>query len=235
MSTFVLVHGAWHGAWCWEKVAPLLEKAGHKVIANDLPCHGDDKALLKKASLELYTQSVISTIYEQNEPVVLIGHSMGGMIITSVAEQIPNRISKLIYLTAYVPINMSFCRMAMQDKHSSIKYSLKLKGFNIDIEKESAKELFYHDCANDDVSRVKERLGLEPILPLLKKVRVTRDRFGSVEKMYIKTTEDKALSPQMQDRICKSTAFSRIIEMKTSHSPFYSSPIELSEKFITTM
>lgn len=231
-SLFVLVHGAWHGSWCWEKVVPLLESAGHKVIAEDLPGHGNDKTPLKGTSLKLYTQSVVSLINQQQEPVILVGHSLGGMIITSVAEQIPDKISKLVYLTAYVPLNISLIRLAARDRDSQIRSAVQLKGWTVMIKRDAARALFYHDCPDEDVQRAKERLGPEPIPPVFRKIQVSDDRFGSVVKIYIKATEDQAISLQMQEYMCGSISFQKIIEMKTGHSPFYSAPEELSEHLL---
>lgn len=78
MSTFVLIHGAAHGGWCWYKVVPLLEKQGHTVLAPDLPSHGRDKTPLAAVTLQLYVDSVCKLLDEQQEPVILVGHSMGG-------------------------------------------------------------------------------------------------------------------------------------------------------------
>ena len=75
MSTFVLVHGAWHGAWCWEKVVPLLEGAGHEVVTLDLPGHGEDGTPALEVTMESYTDRVVGALDARSEPVVLVGHS----------------------------------------------------------------------------------------------------------------------------------------------------------------
>ncbi len=100
MSTFVLVHGAWHGAWCWEKVVPLLQEAGHGVVVPDLPGHGEDGMPISELSMRGYADRVIRTVDEQPEPVVLVGHSMGGIVVSLVAEARPDRLKKLVYLRA---------------------------------------------------------------------------------------------------------------------------------------
>ncbi len=102
MSTYVLVHGAWHGGWYWHKVVPLLEKEGHKVEAPDLPGHGKDKTPISEITLEAYAQSICKVLDAQSEPVILVGHSMGGIVITQVAEYRPERIKMLVYLTAFL-------------------------------------------------------------------------------------------------------------------------------------
>lgn len=103
MSTYVLVHGAWHGQWCWDKVAPLLRQAGHKVVAFDLPAHGqEDKTPLSEVTFDLYVQRTCEVLAAQAEPVILVGHSSGGAVISGIAERSPMKIEKLVYLTAYL-------------------------------------------------------------------------------------------------------------------------------------
>ena len=91
MTTFVLVHGAWHGAWCWELVSEALQGKGHKVIAPDLPGMGADKTPLKDVSLASWADHVCGLIRPLGEKVVLAGHSRGGVVIVDVDEE-PSRI-----------------------------------------------------------------------------------------------------------------------------------------------
>ena len=94
MSTFVLVHGAFHGAWCWYKVVAALEARGHRAIAPDLPGHGLDRTPMEKCNLGLYVSTVVAAIETEKEPVVLVGHSLGGLTVTQVAERVPERVRK---------------------------------------------------------------------------------------------------------------------------------------------
>ena len=102
MSTFVLVHGAWHGAWCWEKVVPLLEEAGHDVVVPDLPGHGEYGTPMPELSMQGYAERVVRAVDEASEPVILVGHSMGGIVVSLVAEARPDRVRKLVYLTGFL-------------------------------------------------------------------------------------------------------------------------------------
>ncbi len=103
MTTFVLVHGAWHGAWCWDKVAAELTKAGNRVVTLDLPSHGEDKTPAHEVTLDSYAEAIAKVIRGEEEKVVLVGHSMGGIAISAAAELVPDRIQRLIYLTAFLP------------------------------------------------------------------------------------------------------------------------------------
>lgn len=95
MSTFVLIHGGWHGAWCWDRVAPLLEQGGHEVVSFDLPGHGEDRTPSVEVTLEGYTDRVVEALDALSEPVVLVGHSLGGTAISQAAERRPEKIEKL--------------------------------------------------------------------------------------------------------------------------------------------
>ncbi len=105
-STYVLVHGAWEGAYAWDKVKSLLEKEGNKVKVVDLPTHGEDNTPISAVIFKSYVDNVVNVITTDNPEsgkVILVGHSFGGMVISSVGEQIPNKISKLVYLAAFLP------------------------------------------------------------------------------------------------------------------------------------
>ena len=102
MATFILIHGAWHGGWCWERVVPLLEAQGHRVLAPDLPGMGNDHAPLNTITLDTWARFVADLIRQQNEKVILVGHSRGGVVISQAAEYVPKHIQGLIYLAAFL-------------------------------------------------------------------------------------------------------------------------------------
>ena len=103
--TFVLVHGAWHGGWCWRFVRDLLEKSGHRVHAPSLTGLGERKHLARPdIDLDTHIADIVSLLeMEDLSDVVLVGHSYGGMVITGVADRAPERIGRLVYLDAFVP------------------------------------------------------------------------------------------------------------------------------------
>jgi pimeloyl-ACP methyl ester carboxylesterase len=105
MTTFVLVHGAWHGGWCYGRIAERLRSAGHAVFVPTLTGCGERAHLLSgTVNLTTHIEDVLSVFrYEGVERAVLAGHSYGGMVITGVADRIAERISALVYLDAFVP------------------------------------------------------------------------------------------------------------------------------------
>ncbi|MEM9062304.1 MAG: alpha/beta fold hydrolase [Pseudomonadota bacterium] len=105
MTCFVLVHGGWHGGWCWERVVPLLEAAGHEVHAPTLTGLGERSHLVRAvAGPETHVADIVQVLeWRDLRDVMLVGHSYGGMVITGVAAQVPERIAHLVYLDAFVP------------------------------------------------------------------------------------------------------------------------------------
>ena len=105
--TYVLVHGAWHGGWCWRSVRALLEKAGHQVHAPSLTGLGERKHLARPdIDLDTHIADIVHLLgMEDLRDVVLVGHSYGGMVMTGAADRAHERIARLVYLDAFVPEN----------------------------------------------------------------------------------------------------------------------------------
>jgi pimeloyl-ACP methyl ester carboxylesterase len=105
MATFVLIHGAWHGGWCWKPVAAALRRAGHEVYAPSLTGLGERRHLAHRAiDLDTHVQDVVGLLeMEDLRQVVLVGHSYGGMVITGAADRVQERIGEIVYLDAFVP------------------------------------------------------------------------------------------------------------------------------------
>lgn len=105
MAIFVLVHGAWHGGWCWQRVAPLLRAAGHEVFTPTLTGLGERSHLVNSSiDLNTHVQDVVNVLeFEDLRDVVLVGHSYGGMVITGMSERAANRLRHVVYLDAFIP------------------------------------------------------------------------------------------------------------------------------------
>jgi pimeloyl-ACP methyl ester carboxylesterase len=231
MSTFVLVHGSWHGAWCWDKLTSLLERSGQRVLAPDLPGHGDDTTPISAISMDSYVQRVRETIDAAGEPVVLVGHSMAGTVISQVAELLPERIETLVYLCAFlVQDGESLFSVAQSDTQSLILPNLipDEAGGHMWIRDEAIRETFYHDCTADDAAWAQSRLCLEPAAPVMTPVRISAERYGRVPRVYIVCTQDQALGPDHQRLMESRLPCHRVIEMDAGHSPFIAQPEALA-------
>jgi pimeloyl-ACP methyl ester carboxylesterase len=105
MATYVLVHGAFHGSWCWSRLIPFLEAAGHVAYGPSLTGLGDRAALLSpEVGLSTHIEDITGLIREKDlRNVILLWHSYGAMVITGVADQAPDRVQQLVYLDSFVP------------------------------------------------------------------------------------------------------------------------------------
>ena len=231
MSTFVLIHGGWHGAWCWDRVAPLLEQAGHEVVALDLPGHGEDLTPAVEVTLESYTDRVIGALDALPEPVVLVGHSLGGVVISQAAERRPGKIEKLVYLCALLlPSGKSAIEASQEDGGSVILKNAEVEADlgRITLSEAGMREALYHDCPEEDFERARRLISPQPLAPLGTPVEVTGDSFGSVRRTYVHTTQDRVVSPAAQEKMYAELPCEKVVSMATGHLPFFAAPEELA-------
>lgn len=232
MSTFVLVHGGFVGGWCWEKLVPLLEDAGHRVEAPDLPGNGDDRTPIPEVSLQSYADRISQVLDAQPEPVVLVGQSSGGVAISQAAEQRPDKIEMLVYVGAYLLRDGETLLSASEnDTESLVLANLVMSedGSSATIREDAIREGLLADCSNEDVERAKSRFETQALAPVATPVALTEENFGRVPRVYIETLKDRAISPWLQKEMYERLPCRKVISMDTGHWPFYSAPEELAE------
>lgn len=230
MSTYVLIHGAWHGGWCWDKVVPLLEKEGHIVQAPDLPGHGSDKTPIAEISLQTYADSVCRILDAQSQPVILLGHSMGGLVITQAAEYRPEKINTLVYLSAFLLRNGESLMQVFGEDTESLLGPNVIMAEDLSygtVRDEAIQEVFYGDCSAEDVARAKSLLVPQAMAPNVTPLNTSEENFGRIRRVYIECLRDRAVSPSIQKKMYTALRCERVISMDTSHSPFFSEPEEL--------
>jgi pimeloyl-ACP methyl ester carboxylesterase len=162
--TFVLVHGAWHGGWCWSRVADILRSRGHKVSTPTLTGQGERSHLLSKyITLALYIDDIVNhLVWEDLQKVTLVGHSFGGIPITGAADSVPERISRLVFLDACIIKNGEafFDLMPKEMAEARIAAAIEVNG---------CLTMTPHDAASygitkaKDVTFVDERLTPHPL------------------------------------------------------------------------
>jgi pimeloyl-ACP methyl ester carboxylesterase len=231
VSNFVLVHGAWHGAWCWQKLVPLLEAQGHRIAAPDLLGLGDDRTPLARATLENWTEQICRVVDAQPGKVILVGHSRGGLIVSQVAERRPDKIAKVVYLTAMLIENGesglgTFARIGPSTLQDYLVVAP--DGGSMTVKDEGLKPAFYGMCADADVALAKRLLRPEPLEPSNAPVTTTDRNFGRVPRVFIECLRDDAITPAMQKAMYRAMPCERVISMDTDHSPFFSAPAELA-------
>jgi len=231
MSTYILVHGAWHGGWCWHKIVARLERLGHTVIAPDLPSLGRDKTPVNRVSLPLWRDFICGIVDAQTEPVILVGHSRGGIVISEVAEQRPDRIRSLVYVTAFL-LRDGECLfdLAQKDPASLVPPNMVMSEDKScsTMKDASVRDTFYGECSDDDVALARSLLQPEPTLPLATPLKLTAGNFGRVPRVYIECLRDRAMPPGLQKQMYTALPCRRIVSIDTDHSPFFSRPDELT-------
>lgn len=235
MSSYVLVHGSWHGSWCWDSVRRLLERQGHRVAVPDLPGHGLDRIPAEDVTFQACVDRVCTVLDRQEEPVILVGHSFGGAIITQTAEVRRERIETLVYLCAFLLQNGECVRDRIRDTDSLINPNLVLgeDKTTFTVRDEVIQEVFYGDCSDEDVARAKQLLTPEPAGPSSTPVATSRDNFGRVPRVYIECLRDRAIPLEAQREMYTALPCREVISMDTSHSPFFSAPEELVKHLIS--
>src|SRR5471030_2945858 len=236
-TTIVLVHGAWSDATAWQAIIPQLKAQGHEVIAVNLPGHGSDITSFANISLQSYVDAVKNAIGDRKN-IILVGHSMAGIVISQVAEEMPTQIKELVYLAAYLPQNgESLLSLAKQDADSHIGKYLQVdpNTGSASVAKDGVVDVFAADAPAQVGDYLVNNIKPEPLAPLARPVTLTAGKFGSVKKAYIHTTEDHAVSYTLQKVMVKNNGhISKEYSLPSSHTPFISMPDKLAAILLTT-
>ncbi len=230
MTHYILIHGSWHGAWCWHKVADRLKANGHTVDVPDLPCHGANWGTHKDVTTEDYVRTVTNLIDAAPGPVTIVAHSRGGLVGSSVAEARPDKVERTIYVAAFlVPNGKSVVDYGIQDDQSLILPNLDQnadEGWDM-LQSHIFREALYADCDDDDVALCHLLLTPEPAAPTFTPLALSKERYGRVPRSYIMLTEDRAVSPKLQRLMLEETPC-EVLELEASHSAYFSKPDALT-------
>lgn len=229
-ATFVLVHSAWLGAWQWGHVTPILEKAGAKVIAPDLPGHGTDKTAPKDITMDNYVNILLAILDQQTEPVILVGHSFNGITVSRVAELRPDKVKKLVFLTAFLlPNGGSFFKAV-----EGVEGSKAVENFYLSedktyalVKEEEIQNAFAHDIPKETFAAAAPNIVPEPAAPLAYELEITEANFGRIPKYYIECTEDRAIPIEVQRAMYKGQVI-KSYSIASSHTPNFSQPEKLA-------
>ena len=223
MAKLVLVHGAWHGPWCWNRVAPLLREAGHEVATPDLS--PDARAMAEWVDVVLDAMG--------DGPAVLVGHSRGGAVISAVAEAAPEKISRLVYLSGFLlKRGQSVLAAAQEDILLPIVINQEARSCMLEVAEVAPR--FYAGCNAADTAFAVARLRPEPLFGLTAPQRVSAERFGTVPRHYIECAQDLVISLAAQRRMQATWKVQQVTTLETGHSPFFSAPEIVAQALSTS-
>ena len=248
MSTYVLIHGSWHGAWCWYKIIPRLQAAGHTVLVPDMPSHGRDRTSPGGVTMQDYVRTITDILDAAAEPVVLVVHSRNGIVVAQAAEARPEKIRTLVYLASYLPPIGNTAPLAQsrgeggwaRDPDSLLwaRQSVDVnreQGWDM-LRREAFREALYADCSEEDVALSYALLTPEPRgerSPTETPIRTTPENFGRIPRVYIELTQDRAVSWPAQRRMYEATPCKRVLTVHASHSAYFSQPDQLTKQILT--
>jgi len=226
-NTYVLIHGAWQAPYVWQTVKQQLENKGQNVVVVELPAHGDDFTSPAVVSINTYRDKVIDAISKIKGKVILVGHSMGGVVVSAVADKIPLKIRKLVYIGAFLPANgQSLLDLALQDTQSLLGPSLipSKDQLTLDLVRENIVSIFCQDASDEIKKLVVDKFRVEPAIPFANKISLSQASFGKVNKYYIRTTEDHAIGLNLQNQMLNAAQITNVYSLSSGHCPFLSQP-----------
>lgn len=227
MGSFVLVHGAWHDAWCWDRLARELTSLAHDVVTVDLP--SDDPA----KSFEDYAAVVAAVMPSSTEgPVILVGHSLAGLTIPLVPGTVP-RVDRLVYLCALAPVpGMSFRdQIGAEERMLNPAYQAALSDVDPEgrrswVDPELARQILYADCDDSVVAEAVAHLRPQAQTPYFAPCPL--DSYPDTPSTYIACRDDQLVSPSWGRSFARDRLGAELIDLPGSHSPFLSRPAELA-------
>jgi pimeloyl-ACP methyl ester carboxylesterase len=226
-GSFVLVHGAWMGAWSWEVVATRLRAQGANVVSVELPGHGADRTPVSETSLDAYIAAVTTAVDASSGQVVLVGHSMAGIVISAVAAQRADKLAGVVYLAAYVPkAGETLQAIAGTDAASHVGAALQIDAQTgvARIARDKLRDIFCADCPADAAAQLAAQYRDEPLPAFGAPVPAPADAWAKVARFYIYTTQDRAVSYELQQRMTAGLAWAGTETVESGHAPFLSKP-----------
>jgi pimeloyl-ACP methyl ester carboxylesterase len=231
MAVFVLVHGAWHGGWCWREVIERLEAAGHTAVAVDLPGHGADETPATACSFGAYESAIRDAVRASLSPPVLVGHSAGGLV-RQVAQSQPEALRAVAYLSAVLPAAGASMADGVQGLDSDY-----LNGFvwapdrsTVTMPVDAARAYLYNACPDAVALEAAGRLVPEPVSPFLVPLDVDIVALRRVPQFYIECLRDRAVPLSVQRATRSGHEIRHVLEIDADHSPFLSAPGELTDR-----
>lgn len=237
MASFVLIHGSWHGGWCFDGIKLLLEAQGHEVIAPDLPGMDGNEQELRAVTLRGWADFAAELCKKTTQkPVILAGHSRGGLVVSQAAETAPDAIDALVYICAMMlPDGMSRAQFKEREGANpafDAIISPVFDGAGTVVDGEAGREIFAQLSPDDLVEAAMRRLAVEPHGPRSEPLKLSAGRFGSIPRTYVECTQDRTIPVDSQRKMQQLVPGADVVTLDADHSPFLSRPQELAAALI---
>lgn len=238
-DTFILVHGAFQDAASWAAVADGLTSAGHTAIAVNLQGRGDGKPA-SEVTMGDHVAAVLAAIRGAEGPVVLVGHSFGGMVIAAAAEANPSNIGSMVFVAAYLPRvgttpGDSLQDLAMTDHHGAWQqdsFVVAADYSTASVNPRDRAAIFANDADAATAKVIASAMVDEPLAPLSTPVTLTAERFGRLHAAYVVTLRDEAVSTDLQLTMIGRGLVQEAIPLDTGHAPQVTAPDALVQALI---
>jgi pimeloyl-ACP methyl ester carboxylesterase len=231
--TIVLVHGAWHGGWCWERLTPLLEQAGYRVLTPTLAGLGARQAELStQINMDTHVNEIAALVQAQPVPVVLLGHSYAGYVISGVADRLADsgKLRSLIYLDAFVPQDGE--RLAdTRTPEDLAKMEASFATGNPAYAKIPAK--FFGITNDADIAWVDAQLTDHPAGTYLQRIALKNKLPASLKRSYIACISPKLATIDASKERVRADASWRYVELATGHDCMVTEPAALSQLILS--
>ena len=227
MARFVLVHGAFGGAWCWEPVTGPLREAGHTVDTLDLPGGGADRTPVDGITLASCAKRVCDVLASQPHPAILVGHSMGGGGVTQAASDCPAHVASLVFVAAFMPADgQSLLDLTHlpEGEGDLIQANIVIEGEPpvAVLSAEATAAAVYNDCTSEQAAWAVARRRPQAVAPYATQVDVDESVLAAIPRSYVMTTRDRSLVPALQRRMIREHPCERVIELDADHAPYLS-------------
>jgi pimeloyl-ACP methyl ester carboxylesterase len=225
MANFVLVHGAWHGGWCYRRVAKILRTAGHDVFTPTLTGLGERSHLLRAdTNMDTHIADVLNVIeWEGLTDVVLCGHSYGGIVVTGVADVIPERLAAVVYLDAYTPKDgestMTF--MSKEREARMIRDAASLGGLAI-----PAPDVSVYGVNEDDKDWVQSKVTPHPLAAFQQPLQLT-GRYRELKRIYVYAKGEVTSAP-FYEMCLQDPAWTVLVTEKGGHDQMIDDPVTVA-------
>jgi pimeloyl-ACP methyl ester carboxylesterase len=233
MAHIIMIHGSWSGGWMWDRVVPMLIAAGHSAEAPTLLGAEPGGTQFPSQPITAWADQIADRVREATGPVVLVAQSRGGLIISEVAERIPERVGYLVYAAAFLLPDGASLGATIQNAHPDAAPIFSVDpATGMTAVLPEALERIYSNTPARWVEVARANQCLEPLAAITTPISVSEARFGSVPRAYIEATKDQVMPLSLQRSMQARLPCGPVFTIESDHVLPSSAPEELANRLI---